>query len=143
MPTWLGTRVKALMAALGPSFGIFEAPPDGTMIAKARKRVAAAHRLNQRCYDIPNTGRHGAGMARRRLSNSKHDGSLGPSLHCYFDRVDRLRYRIFMSTPGFGRRRQPDENGTGKVTAIRRIGFERSKGRTSVIGHDVDYIEHR
>jgi hypothetical protein len=50
------------------------------MIAKAAgTRVAAAHRLNQRCYDISNTGRHGARMARRLLSNSKHDGSLSPS----------------------------------------------------------------
>ena len=114
------------------------------MTAKAaRTGVAAAHRLNDRCYHILNGGRGGARMARRRLSNSKHHSSLSPSLHCRLDRADRLRYRIFMSTPSFGRRRQPDENGTGKVTAIRRVSFERSKGRTSVIGHNVDYIEHR
>jgi len=56
--------------------------------------VAAAHRLNQRCYDIDNTGRRGARMARRLLSNHNHEGSLSPSLHCRFDRADRLRWAV-------------------------------------------------
>src|ERR1700681_3536179 len=143
-------RVKVLKpVALGRSFDSATPPAEaahwtGAMIAKpAGTRVAAAHRLTQRCYDIPNPGRHGARIARRLLSNSKHDGSLCPSLYCRFDRADRLRYRILVSTPSFGGRCQADENGTGKVTAIGRIGFKRSKGRTSVIGHDVDCIEHR
>ena len=66
--------------------------PISMMTAKAaRTGVAVAHRLNECRYDVPNSRRYGTRMARRRLSNSEHDGSLSASLHCRFEGVDGLR----------------------------------------------------
>jgi hypothetical protein len=62
-----------------------------------RIRLAAAHRLNQRCYEISNIGRREDGSAAAFQWN--RNDSLSPSPYPRFGRADRLRYRILISTP--------------------------------------------